>query len=105
MNRTLQGVTLGVALMVGSVLVHAQSAPQPGPPGMVPLNLSMEKLQLDTLKCKAFEAEANFHAYSSLQLSKERDALNAKIKELEGKIAGLEAPKDPPVDILKGTPP
>jgi hypothetical protein len=97
MKRALQGAAIA-ALLIASVEVHAQSAPQPGPPGMVPLNLSMEKLQFDTLKCKAFEAEANFHAFNAQQLGKERDALQAKIKELEAKIVEL-TPKDPPAPV------
>lgn len=99
----------GLALLAAAVICAGAQTPPPGPPGLVPLNLSMEKLQFDTLKCKAFEAEANFHAYNAVQLGKERDTLQAKAKELEAKVAELEGklaeltPKDP-VDI-KGTPP
>jgi TolA-binding protein len=108
MKRALLGAAIA-ALLTASVGVQAQNAPQPGAPGLTPLNLSMEKLQLEQLKCKALEAEANFHGFNAMQLGKERDALNARIKELEAKVAELEAlqPKEnpPAVDILRGNPP
>jgi hypothetical protein len=91
----------GLALLAAAVVcagAHAQTAPQPGAPVLTPLNLSMEKLQLDTLKCRAFEAEANFHAFNAQQIAKDRDALTAKIKELEATIAAL-TPKDPPAPL------